>query len=560
MKRTFITLMMGVFLCNIPVLLSAQFVTDYRPAGSPSVSSQLNLVSVVETFGALSGQSRAVNTILEAAGAAASDVWVTSVSNTGIVSLSNRYGVMGAIEVAAAIVRCPNNDFIIAANIVNTAAASNAIWLFRINNAGAIIWSNRYGSTAANGVKAYCIKQSQEVPERYIVSGTANNDSNLVAFKIDAAGTLIWNFRYIIPTPVVRNIPKSMISLTTGVVIAGNRIAGNSRDIFTIGLNQFNGAINLLYRSLDNGGRQETDPFINTGNGGELVLTYTVPVAIGGVTDNRMAFNRLIAATTQVVGATNIFWETGAIRSFTHTIYPNTGGTGYDIGGGSFVGNFLNPLFFSVNNVGGFIAASHRRLWPGVSFNSTFMMRDAFTAVNRYEHHNFKTTAGQNSMSLLRDNSVCFISTPLNSTAISAVQTVFTYTQTPLLTAGIYTPTITPVGGIFVPCAGGAGGIFRQGNEGAFGDNPIETKAAFKLYPNIVRSNALVNMQFTAPASGEVTIHVFNLQSQLVLSRKETSRKGVNTFGLDTRSLGTGTYIVQVISGGESWQSKLVKE
>lgn len=545
----------------LPFFSTAQFVTDYRPAGSPPVSSQLNLVSVVETFDNASTHSRAVNTIGD--GSTTSDVWVTSVNNVGTVTLSRRYGVAGVNEQSSAIVRCPvpagNNDHIIAANTI-VAGVSN-IWLFRISNAGVVIWSRRYFS-GTNPLRAYCIKQAAEPGERYIIAGSSDQDKNILAFKIDAAGNLLWNQRYQGAVAGISDIPKSMILTGNNVFIAGNRInSAGARDIFTIGINPANGAINNNYKVIDNGGRNETNPFINFGNGGEIVLTYTVPVTIGAVTQNRYAFNRLTAALV-LIGGTTIYWDTLGLRGFTHTIYRNAAGTGYDIGGGAFYnsGATPNPIFFSVTNLGAFVAASHRRLWPTVPFNSTFMMQDQFVAANRYEHHNFKTVATQNSMSLMRDNSFCFTPTPLLSLGLPATQTAFDYTLASILSNTVYDVLNNPVTGNFATCAG-AGGAFRNGGaEGSFGNEDLVKGGAFKLYPTLIRGSALVQAQFSLNADAEVQVRVYNLQSQLVMSRRDRGRKGMNTLGFDLSQLTGGAYFVEVYADGNAWKAKLVKE
>ncbi|MBL7723043.1 MAG: hypothetical protein JNK27_02795, partial [Chitinophagaceae bacterium] len=303
MKKSLMLLIIPALL--LPFFTTAQFMKDYRPTGSPLVSSTVNLVSVVEATAAAAGSSRAINTIQESAAVVSNDVWVHSVDAVGNVTFSRRYGLTGTDETAAALTRCPNGDFIYAAT-TNTAGIQSS-WLFR---RGIINWSFRYFAPG-NKVKSYCIKKTNEVTENYIVAATINSDRTLLIFKINAGGGLVWNRQYTDPAAPtgLTDIPKSMIINRDTVIIAGNRTSINTagatlRDLFVIGINQATSAITHPYRVIDNSGRDDRDPFINFGLSAEYVLTYQCVVSIGGVNTGRIAFTRLNSFLAPVTGTT----------------------------------------------------------------------------------------------------------------------------------------------------------------------------------------------------------------------------------------------------------------
>jgi hypothetical protein len=442
----------------LPVFTAAQFMKDYRPAGSPIVSSIVNLVSVVDATSPVApAGSRAINTIRESPLVASNDVWVTAVNPVGNVTFSRRYGLAGTDETATALIRCPNGDFIYTAT-TNTAGILSA-WLFR---RGIINWSFRYFAPH-NKVKPYCIKKTNEPIENYIVAATINSDRTLLVFKINSAGALIWNRQYTDPTPPtgLTDIPKSMIINRDTVIIAGNRttigiIGPPFRDLFVIGISQASGAINHPYRVIDNTNRDERDPFINFGVTNEYILTYQCMAAIAGVNTGRIAFTRLNFS-LGLAAPTSLVWENNTINSFGHSIYLATTAAAptYDIGGGTTMGNLNNPLFVTLNNAGLPVAGTYRRLWTTLNFNSTFMMQSTSVAANRYEHHNFKQVAGQNSMSLLRNNALaapCNLLRPVSQQYVQATAPQRIYNPAPAITQTIYNIPDVAVHGTIINC------------------------------------------------------------------------------------------------------------
>lgn len=565
MKNTLILLILLTFLW--PGVTRAQFMKDYQPAGNPLVTSIVNLVSVVES-NPLGGRfSRSINTIQESATVGTNDVWVHNVDSLGNVTFSRRYGLQQVNEVASALIRCPNGDFIYAAT--TNSGGTNSAWLFR---RGAINWSFRY--FAGNiSTRALCIKKTNEAVENYIVAGTYNNDNNLLVFKISGGGIMAWNRRYADAAPPagLTDIPKSMLLKGDSVIIVGNRSSLNAagapvRDIFLIGVNQLNGNITHPYRIIDNGGRDDLDPFINFGViNNEHVLTYQTVAAIGGVNTGRVTFTRLNAVFNLAVGASNLYWETNNTNSFGHTIYKGIStALGYDIGGGTTIpGNIRNPIFFTITPTGAVVGGTYRRLWTTLDFNSTYMMQDAFSLTNKYEHHNWKRAVNQNSMSLLRNPALpapCNVAPVLNLTTVATTLTFRSYTPAAVITQTIYNVPDTAVHGVILICNSPVGGVFKTGeSKPVFGDEQTVT-GAFKTYPTPLRSGEPLRIQLTASGSEPSNITVFNTQAQVMYRGQEATIKGTNLFTVNTSGFKPGTYIVEVKQGAEAWRNKIVVE
>lgn len=455
MKKIWIRCLVTTVL--FPGIITAQFMKDYRPNGSPVVSGTANLVSVVEVAAAAPG-NRMINTIQENPNTNTRDVWVTATDATGNLIFSRRYGMAGTDESAAALVRCPNGDFIYTAT--TTLGGIQSAWLFR---RGILNWSIRYVAPNSS-LKPYCIKKTNENAEHYIIAATTNTDKSLVVYKINMGGGLVWNRRYAdaVPPSGLADIPKSMIINRDTIIIAGNRTTleltgAPKRDLFVIGINQATGAVNHPYRVIDNSNRDEKDPFINVGMNNEYVLTYQCVSTIGGVNTGRIAFTRLNYLLNLVTGTSSLLWENNTLNSFGHSIYKGLtpGAVTYDIGGGTYTGNFNNPLFVTITNVGMPVAGTYRRLWTTLNLNSTFMMQGAANLANRYGHHNFKQLAGQNSMSLLKNNA---LAAPCNANQVINHQYVQTstvqriYSATPLLTQVSYPVPDFIVNGTIINC------------------------------------------------------------------------------------------------------------
>lgn len=574
MKKQLLSLFVGIGLV-LPISNWAQFMGDYYPTGLPVVSSTVNLVSVVETYADASGESRSVNTILESPFAFANDAWVFSVDAAGNPNFSFRYGIPGVNETASALIRCPNGDFIVIGN--TEADGLPSAWAFRIDIFGNVLWSYRYYD-ASSKIKSYCIKKTNEsLSENYVIAGTTDSDRTLIAFKISRNGNVLWHAKYFDPSsPVdIINIPKSMIPFKRNLVIVGNRRNSLSpnRDVFLIGVDQATGAESINYRYIDNGGRDDFDPFINYARNDEYVLTYQSVVNIFGQNTGRIAWNRLTNAFTLALPTTSIFWEGGAVNSYGHSIYLSNGATAtqYDIGGGTTVNGQPNPLFFSVDQNGNYIPGTYRRLWVNErQFTSTYMMQDAFNGNNQYEHHNYYLDAtvdpNRGTMSLLRDQTLpspCNVFPDLFRVGVDASLVIQDYKEEKVLEEKEYPINQDRVHGDYKQC-NGTSGSFRVAPSPKGSDVTMtkqQAAAGFKVYPSPVGSGATVKINFEAVKDDEAVISVYNLQMQQVMRKTETVRKGINELSVnEIGKLPAGTFIVEVRSGGESYKTKIVRQ
>ena len=570
MKKLIALFIAGVSIL-LPMGLQSQFMADYYPTGLPVISNTVNLVTVTETYADASGESRSVSSILENPFGVTSDVWVHSVDRAGNPTLSLRYGLPDVEETAAAIIRCPNGDFIIAAN--TEADGIPSVWLFRIDINGNVLWTFRYYNQNTK-LRAYCIKKTNEaLSENYVIAGTADSDRTLIAFKINRNGGVIWHNTYTDPnSPIdIINIPKSMLVSGRNVVIVGNRQnpLSPNRDIFLIGVHQVTGVESVLYRYIDNGGRDDSDPFINFARAGEFVLTYKSVVNVFNEFTGRIAFNRLTAGFLLSLPQTSVYWEGGTKDSYGHSIYLSNGTTAtqYDIGGGTTAGNIHNPLFFSVDNNGLIIPGTYRRLWlEERDFISTYMMQDAFNVFNQYEHHNYyrdnSVDPNRGSMSLLRDQTLpspCNKFPDLTRIEITPTLIINDYKENPILEPKEYPADVEKVHGEFKTCDGNSG-IFRTAKNKNTVSETIAATQNFKIYPSLVTRGASVTINLEAVQDGFATITVYNLQSQQVMRTTERVIKGTNRLTVhEMGNLPAGTFIVEVKSGGETHKTKIVR-
>lgn len=78
----------------------------------------------------------------------------------------------------------------------------------------------------------------------------------------------------------------------------------------------------------------------------------------------------------------------------------------------------------------------------------------------------------------------------------------------------------------------------------------VTTAATMKVYPN--PSNGLLNLELpTSMQEQAVQIDIFNLQGQLMTSKKHNSV--METLQLNLDDMKNGSYIIRVISNGESF-------
>lgn len=549
-----------------PVVIQAQHVTEYRPAMNLVTTSVVNLESMrgSSALDSANGFTRSVNTIQEFAGAAVNDVWFLTTNNTGGVVNSFRYGGAGYDDRSSAIETCPNGDYILL-NITKY-GGFDRIWAMRITPAGAIVWTFHYYINNFH-VRGYCIKKTNDVNESYIIAGTTslvngvNPDKILLALKIDAAGNMLWNNTYV--DPVANNnvfdLPKSMLVYGNTHIIAGNRTRAAARDIFTIAIDQAAGAIAIPYSYIDNGNRVDQNPYINFRNGGGFVLVYSTVANIGMVNTSRVAFTPLTAALAPAAN-TVLYWEANALNNYGHTIYPGPGAMNYDIGGGTTLNNLQNPTFFSITNTGVIVAGSYRRLWDTQNFTSTFMLRDLVTAppaANGYAHHNYRPGNNMNGMSIMRDNSFCFVSPVLSSQTVANTRVSRDLVLANPLTRMGYPPLKIEQKGAFNSCSG-AMGTFRKPVANFTEEQVIA--AGFKVYPTIAGPGADINIEVEARERTLAVVNIYDMEGRLTKRQQQNLEKGANQFTANVATLTRGSYIVEIVTGSERQRARFVKQ
>lgn len=546
----------------LPVILKAQHVTEYRPAGALIVSSTVNLESLRGTnpVDAAPGFTRSVNTVQEFAGAAVNDIWFLTSNAAGNVVNSIRYGAANGInERASAIENCPNGDYIILGNTVIN--GFDYILAFRITPAGAIVWTGAYGTGNAS-VRGYCIKRTNEAVESYIIAGSiaqGNVDKTLVALKIAGAnGVILWNSTYF--DPAVNNVfdkPTSMTVVNNVHYIAGNRTQGAVQNIFTIAIQAAAGNIAVNYSQIDNAGLPDLNPYITVAAANTFALTYSVVANIGGVNTSRVAYTPLNAGLAPA-GATRLYWENNTLNNYGHTIYRNPATGNFDIGGGATIaGGVRNPTFFSITPAGAIVAASYRRLWVAQDFISTFLLRDAAApAAAVYAHHNYRIGNNPNGMSVMRNNAACFAMPALQTQNVNPAWNQFVYQRNaPLFWQPNPLPNPILNGNLFT-CAGGVG-VFRTAIKG----EPVEVveEGTFKVFPSLVTTSPL-NIDMEAPVDGNAQITIYSMEAKPVLQLKQWVQKGNNRLHIDMKSVPRGTFIVEIKTGDRVLKARIIKQ
>jgi Secretion system C-terminal sorting domain len=551
----------------LPLYTVAQHVTEYQPNGALLVSSVVNLETVRGTRPGdpVAGFTRSVNTVQEFAGAANNNIWFLTATDVGVVANSFIYGNAGVNDRASAITQCPNGDYIILG--ITVVGGFDRILAFRIPAAGgAPIWSFTY-FTQNTHTRGYCIKQTNDANESYMIAGTnslaagVSPDKILLALKINAGGAMLWNSTYFDPAAPNNTFdqPRSMVVVGNTHFIAGNRTLGAAQDIFTIGINQVAGAVGPNYNFIDNGGRADFNPYINISNAAGFVLVYNTIANIGGLNTGRVAVTPLTAALV-VAGNTGLYWEAGTVNNYGHTIHPLAGGANYAIGGGVTIGATQNPTSFFISNAGAVLAGTYRRFWNAQSFTSTFMLSDpalAAGAINRFAQHNFRPSNAPNGMSIIRDLASCVIYPALQSVLVPNAQVFMAYNRNVPLARQQIALASPILQGQFFTCAGG-GGAFSKPNTTVVQE--IIPVTDFKVYPTLLTTNTVLNIDVDALQNTESVVSIYNMQAQLVQQTKHFLHKGNNHLKINTSLLPRGTFMVELRSGLEVQKARIIKE
>jgi hypothetical protein len=87
-------------------------------------------------------------------------------------------------------------------------------------------------------------------------------------------------------------------------------------------------------------------------------------------------------------------------------------------------------------------------------------------------------------------------------------------------------------------------------DEASFDPEIIEAAAQFTLFPNPASDKVTVG--FMSRSEGNVSLQVYNLVGQKVLSSNLTAHEGVNTETINTSALGSGVYIFEVQNSSET--------
>jgi len=101
-------------------------------------------------------------------------------------------------------------------------------------------------------------------------------------------------------------------------------------------------------------------------------------------------------------------------------------------------------------------------------------------------------------------------------------------------------------------------GLFENRSFVGIDDNPgVVLNSSIRIYPN--PANDMVNISFTLPSVSTATLNILDLSGKLVKAVKLGRLKtGTNEYSLNTRDLGAGNYLLQIVTGNMRRSTKLV--
>jgi hypothetical protein len=103
---------------------------------------------------------------------------------------------------------------------------------------------------------------------------------------------------------------------------------------------------------------------------------------------------------------------------------------------------------------------------------------------------------------------------------------------------------------------------FASGSKNTTGGGKILTfdaasvSTVMTLYPNPVQNN--LNLQFGSSTDGTITVNVYNVTGQRVISTEQSSVAGNNMINLNTSALSAGVYVFEMQNNGEVQRQQFV--
>ncbi len=84
-----------------------------------------------------------------------------------------------------------------------------------------------------------------------------------------------------------------------------------------------------------------------------------------------------------------------------------------------------------------------------------------------------------------------------------------------------------------------------------------EIENDLSVYPN--PNNGVSTILYNVPSSGNITIELYNVIGDLILSLNETNDAGRHTYPLDIKKLNAGVYLLKSTINGVNKTTKIVK-
>ena len=503
-------------------------------------------------------------------------VLVKTKSNSGTVIWANRYGLEGLDEKAYGLTVSYDKKHVI---VVGTAQNPEALtdWnglAMKIEiSTGNVIWSVQYGKTGTYEELRMVDRSYNTLisfnPTYLAVGSSSDQNVKAILYGVsifDFNGNQQWANRYLELSTfnLVNDYAYTMVrNPDNRFFIAGTRYEVNKPSrIFTIGLNQFTGALSDKYvwygvdEDRHSGGAICN---IRTNEDGMGLAFSTFRPGVENGVDNAITVMRLDK--NRKPKWINYYWQQSHKNNHGLAIYQSVEETE--------LLNVYTNTFKSVNNPG-FLALKDNdgdvKYFIKYNFNEQNNNKFATAMV--------QTKFGYTAKALHRDGENGFLLAglkPSGKTECAEEEKMEVKRREAKFDSRDYNPYSfgaperreikkESVHGKAEKCDGTGGYSFRLAQESLIETNEVVLES--RVYPNPVASDqSTLTLEYTAPADQQVEIRFHNALGQQIYVKNVTLNEGNHVINLDATVLSTGINLVTIYADGEVlYQNKVVRK
>jgi hypothetical protein len=153
-------------------------------------------------------------------GTGGKDLWIVKLDWEGTMLWQKTYGGEGH-ESAAAIRPIADGGYLVAGTTASTPSGENDAWMLKIDEAGAVDWSRRYGGTAND----FAVDVIDSGDGNFLVGGTTSDsnmdESDIWLMKLDPYGDVIWRKTYNSSSSSYDRLSSIQKTWSGGYIMAG---------------------------------------------------------------------------------------------------------------------------------------------------------------------------------------------------------------------------------------------------------------------------------------------------------------------------------------------------